>query len=851
MIHDILLALLGYPGAVVQETESTFELTPEACKLLKKPEIDLLNRVVQTGFFCRRLQNFIELAEQHLYGAQSVADKARREEESGPRSLYVHALVDSLEETLNEYRTHVVDLERQFLHITTLPLSHLHLSVRRWCRILEVLSRLTDRITQLNLRGGPLLDLLYDASMRSDEAKDALDNTVARVSDVFLKQLVNWIVYNTTEDPYDDFFVRRWRAEMEGKRIEALEVVAETPQAYRFQWNSLYSMRQELVPLRLMTFNCAQKVLFIGRAMRELKQANRAGELSKFVDGEIATLRNLWKTPSVDMPTTWVLERSVDLIRKEVANALKDIVVSDTKLKSHLIFLKGFFLLGFGHFWHSFIDESSRMLESPPTVYSENELTHGPWALATQQEDFSEEFASCFDLRVMPKGFDFQGFARDGVRSLTMIGFARIDGAHLILGRTFSAGPAMVWAHLRQNVVEIARHLLRFQIGTSDETGRDGGTRFAVLFQHRLNPQELRRAADRSTESVSWPEALGEALGLEVSVRHVDKQLDEISLALYLTTASVPFWQLTSVTAKVPRPKKNEYELSMTCKDDTLRASLHEVHLETEIVLSDFLSIELGCGFLGISLLPLGHQHASMHSSTTKPMVFSQEDRPLQVLSWTHAGRDPFVQRMHEIDAWQNILGLSVDVPWPASQVVTDEAIQKYNQLFRLLFAFRRTHIALQRGWCDFKLHRPGTDWTIIRSQMLFFVSQILQYFQQDVIEGLHSQLLDTVEKSRDFEEIRPAHDDFLHQVMCDCFIFVPELHVALLECVKSANYFARLSQTGEGAYSKNTPAILHKLRINFHETVKKVLKLLSTLENESPSLERLLLRIDFNDYFS
>jgi len=557
--------------------------------------------------------------------------------------------------------------------------------------------------------------------------------------------------------------------------------------------------------------------------LRELSQAHKAVELSKFVEEEITLLRSLWKTPKPDMPLTWVVERSVEKIRMEVANVLKDIVVRDTNLRLHLTFLKGFFLLGFGHFWHNFIDECSRILDAAPTAYAENELK-APWARAIQHEEL-KQFASCFDLRVTTKGFDFQGFT-EAAQSLTLIGSVRIE-EQLILG---SSGSAMVWANVRQNVVHIAKHVLRFQMGE-----RGGGVKFAILIQDKIHPQELHQTD--CSNSLNWPQALGEALGLEVSVCHLNDQRDEITLALYLTTASVPLWKLKSVSMDVRR-WNNDYELSITCKDDILRASLNEVHLETKLVLSDYLSVELGCGFLGLAVLPLAD---TMDRSPTRCS--------LCVKSWTHAASDSFTHRMHEIDGWQNALGLCFDVPWPASLVVTEDALQKYNQLFRLLFAFRRTHITLQRGWCDFKTEGPGTDWTmIIRSEMLFFVSQILQYFQQDVIEGLHNQLLETVEKTRDFEEIGPAHEDFLHQVMCDCFIFVPEVNTALLETAKTAILFAKLSQKVEP--STSPPTIVHKLRSNFYQTVKKVLRLLSTIDNDSPSLERLLLRLDYNKFF-
>jgi len=58
MLHELLLALLGYPGGLITETEDTFQVSPRI-DFLSAAEIEQINRVVSLGALYKRINAFL------------------------------------------------------------------------------------------------------------------------------------------------------------------------------------------------------------------------------------------------------------------------------------------------------------------------------------------------------------------------------------------------------------------------------------------------------------------------------------------------------------------------------------------------------------------------------------------------------------------------------------------------------------------------------------------------------------------------------------------------------------------------------------------------------------------------
>merc|ERR1712129_343057 len=133
---------------------------------------------------------------------------------------------------------------------------------------------------------------------------------------------------------------------------------------------------------------------------------------------------------------------------------------------------------------------------------------------------------------------------------------------------------------------------------------------------------------------------------------------------------------------------------------------------------------------------------------------------------------------------------------------------------FQLLLGFRHTHLELLR------LHLPRRDFLVwaLRSELSHFVSQVLLYFQQDVIEAASVKLSQAVDASKEFNEVVGAHEDFLATLTSHCFLKTPELHSALMAALRICAAFCSLASGDSGASSLNGE--FHRLQFEFTSTV-------------------------------
>lgn len=133
-----------------------------------------------------------------------------------------------------------------------------------------------------------------------------------------------------------------------------------------------------------------------------------------------------------------------------------------------------------------------------------------------------------------------------------------------------------------------------------------------------------------------------------------------------------------------------------------------------------------------------------------------------------------------------------------------------------------------------------------LRCHMMFVVDNLQYYLMADVLESQFSLLLDRLATSQNFEELRLAHDIFLSSVISHTFVnnkLVNQCLTDLLQCCQ--NYVSLLSE--------NKSAKLDEVSQNFSRQSSLLFKLLTSIKSRQTGsqLAQLLLRIDFNRYFS
>jgi hypothetical protein len=276
MIHEVLLGLVGHVGGLIEETEKGFVIGSRA-DFLSEAERQLVEEVVQVGFWCKRLDAYTKAVRRGHFGS-SHADGGTAV------SHYAYGLALRIEAYLREYRTRVVELETQVLTEPTLPLAHLASFLEADRRTLLVLHRLVHKMDELS--GGPLLDFLWDAAashMGVGSVHKCLWSAVEGAGQVLVNQLVAWLVYGRLVDPGGEFFIVRARGRQPpwtqgsivyGSPTDDLSSDIGAAAAQR-EWQTLFSLRSEAVPRKVLSLETARKVLFVGKTVRVLLRSGR------------------------------------------------------------------------------------------------------------------------------------------------------------------------------------------------------------------------------------------------------------------------------------------------------------------------------------------------------------------------------------------------------------------------------------------------------------------------------------------------------------------------------------------------------------------------------------------------
>ncbi|BFY98455.1 hypothetical protein BsWGS_01495 [Bradybaena similaris] len=204
-------------------------------------------------------------------------------------------------------------------------------------------------------------------------------------------------------------------------------------------------------------------------------------------------------------------------------------------------------------------------------------------------------------------------------------------------------------------------------------------------------------------------------------------------------------------------------------------------------------------------------------------------------------------------------LGLTYSVRWPLHIFFTPSMLEKYNRIFRFLLAVRRTQLDLQHCWslqmfnkAAFVSPAASATWQL-RTHMAFLVDNLQYYLQVDVIESQYKILLDKVNATKDFEAAKIAHEHFLASLLAQSFIHMKTVFTCLHEILELCSVFCRLLVGAENPMSDRDTQHLQEITLSFQRHSSLLFRILSGVRSQSgrPHLAQLLLRLDFNKFFT
>ena len=145
------------------------------------------------------------------------------------------------------------------------------------------------------------------------------------------------------------------------------------------------------------------------------------------------------------------------------------------------------------------------------------------------------------------------------------------------------------------------------------------------------------------------------------------------------------------------------------------------------------------------------------------------------------------------------------------------------------------------------------------RQHMIFLVDNLQYYLMADVLDTQISGLKQKLAKTRNFEDVKTFHDQFLTKVQASIFLFNEPVHKCLVDvmsvCLKFCSSSSSSSQAALGsAFSRHSFLLLKLLSSLRHQVGSKLFfnYFELFLHQVAPtSLAQLLTRLDYNRYFS
>ncbi|KAA8543087.1 hypothetical protein F0562_021418 [Nyssa sinensis] len=304
MLHELLLALLGYTGDLIIDErehqkslgiqlspdapiseECTFKLAPDL-SFIEPSERDVIERIITLGFYYRELDRFatksrnlswIRSANESPLSRTSELSKGKKEKQS----LYRRAIANGIVEVLSVYRSAVLHIEQKLLSDAMPILSTVTQGLNKFFVLLPPLYELILEIEREGICGGRLLNLLQK---RCHCGVPELQTCIQRLRwhghQVMYNQLVSWMVYGILHDQHGEFFISRQEdrdTEHDLSHPDMLEKLAHlsTNDASLTDWHLGFhislDMLPEYIPLRV-----AESVLFSGKAVRVLRNPSPA-----------------------------------------------------------------------------------------------------------------------------------------------------------------------------------------------------------------------------------------------------------------------------------------------------------------------------------------------------------------------------------------------------------------------------------------------------------------------------------------------------------------------------------------------------------------------------------------------
>ncbi|CAH9112581.1 unnamed protein product [Cuscuta europaea] len=307
MLHEILLALLGYTGDLIIDQrehqrslgvqlapnapiaeETTFVLAPDL-SFIQPSERDVIKKIIALGFYYRELDRFAAKSrnlswirsnnESPLVRASELL-KGKKEKQS----IYRRAISNGIVEVLSVYRSAVLQIEQKFLSDSLPILSTLTHGLNKFFVLLPPLHELILEIERNGICGGKLLNLLHKRCQCGiPELQTCIQRLLWHGHQVMYNQLMSWMVYGILHDPYREFFIGR-QDDKDAETDSSSDVIQKlahlsTSDVSLTDWHLGFHISLEMLP-DYIPMGVAESICFAGKAVRVLRNPSSTFQLN-------------------------------------------------------------------------------------------------------------------------------------------------------------------------------------------------------------------------------------------------------------------------------------------------------------------------------------------------------------------------------------------------------------------------------------------------------------------------------------------------------------------------------------------------------------------------------------------
>ncbi|XP_053721406.1 gamma-tubulin complex component 4 [Synchiropus splendidus] len=392
MIHELLLALSGYPGAIFTWNKQNGLQVSQDLPFLHPSETSVLNRQCKLGTDYIRFTEFID---QHTGHVLQQEHHSNQPNQTGLHGTYLSAFCTGLDSMLQPYRQALLDLEQEFLGDPHLTISHVNYKLDQFQLLFPSVMVVVETIKSQKIHGCQIMETVYKHSCGGlPPVRMALEKILAVCHGVMYKQLAAWMLHGLLLDQSEEFFIKQGpsggggaanQEEEEedlglggfsGKQLRELQdlrlIEEEKMLAPSLQQ---FSLRTEMLPSYI-PIRVAEKILFVGESVQMFENHNhgpsRAGSILKHQEDMFAAeLHKLKQQPHFSLSD---FENLIDHIRSTVAEHLWTLMVEESNLLEQLKIIKDFYLLGRGELYQVFIDLAQHMLKTPPSAVTEHDV---------------------------------------------------------------------------------------------------------------------------------------------------------------------------------------------------------------------------------------------------------------------------------------------------------------------------------------------------------------------------------------------------------------------------------------------------------------------------------------------